>query len=240
MSQKSNLIHIITKEALDKNILFNFIYKNKETNYYLSDDFSKDFYIELAFYGFISTSTVFENKLYLLPEMQFEYSILDFSNLHISKKVQKLLKRSEFEFCINKNIPLVLENIENFHKQNWLEKEYKDLILSLIDYKHSNIDFKIMSFELYDKNSRLIAGEIGYRINKTYTSLSGFSSKEKIYNNWGKLQMVNSALYLEKNGYSFWNLGHPYMKYKFDLGAVLYKREDFLQRWLKTLEIFSN
>lgn len=229
---KNNLIYLIfQKDLKNKNILFDFIYKNEKLNYYLSDDFSKDFYIELSLYGFISTSTILENKFYLLPELQFEYAILDFYKLHISKKVQKLLNKGEFEFYINKNIPLVIENIERFHKQNWLEKEYKNLILSLINYKHPNINFEIMSFEIYLQD-KLIAGEIGYKINKTYTSLSGFSSKEKIYNNFGKLQMVTTALYLKENGYSFWNLGHPYMQYKFDLGAISYKREDFLKRWL--------
>ncbi len=89
-----------------------------------------------------------------------------------------------------------------------------------------------MSVELYDKRTKeLIAGEIGYKINSTYTSLTGFSLKEKIYNNWGKLQLVLLAQYLEKNNYSFWNLGHPYMQYKFDLGAKIYSREEFLEKW---------
>jgi hypothetical protein len=45
--------------------------------------------------------------------------------------------------------------------------------------------------------------------------------------------MVLLALYLENNNYSFWNLGHPYMQYKFDLGAISFSREEFLKRWLK-------
>ena len=53
--------------------------------------------------------------------------------------------------------------------------------------------------------------------------------------NLKKLQMVLLALYLEKNNYSFWNLGHPYMQYKFDLGAKLYSRDDFLKRWLNSI-----
>ncbi len=78
---------------------------------------------------------------------------------------------------------------------------------------------------------QLVAGEIGYKIGATYTSLSGFSIKDKGFNNYGKLQLVLLAKYLQKNNYQFWNLGHPYMKYKFDLGATLFKREDFLQIW---------
>ncbi len=231
---KKEIIYLIGQEELDdENILFNYIYPNEKSNYYLSDDFSKDFYIKLAFYGFITTSISFENKFYLLPEIQFEYAILDFENLHISKKIKKLLNQKEFEFSINKNFDLVLENLEKYHKKNWLQKEYKDLILSLVDYIHPSINFEIMCVELYDKNTKeLIAGEIGYKINSTYTSLTGFSSKEKKYNNWGKLQLVLLAIYLKNENFSFWNLGHPYMQYKFDLGAITYSRKEFLERWL--------
>ena len=57
-------------------------------------------------------------------------------------------------------------------------------------------------------------------------------STNKKYNNWGKLQLILLGKYLEKENFSFWNLGHPYMQYKFDLGAITYKRKDFLKRWL--------
>ena len=233
--KKKNLVYYLSFDDLkNKDILFNYIYKNKDSNYYVSEDFSEDFYINLAYYGFICTSTTLQNKFYLLAEIQFEYAILDFENLHISKKVHKLLNKNEFEFHINTNLSLVLDNISKFHKTNWLTQEYKKLILSLEDYIHQNIDFKIFSVELYDKNTKeLIAGEIGYKINSTYTSLTGFSSNNKKYNNWGKLQLVLLGKYLEKENFSFWNLGHPYMQYKFDLGAITYKRKDFLTRWLE-------
>lgn len=231
---KENIIYLISQEELNnKDILFNFIYPNEKSNYYLSEDFSKDFYIKLASLGFITTSITLNNKFYLLPEIQFDYAILDFENLHISKKVKTLLNKDTYEFHINKNINLLLEKIENYHKTNWLKDEYKELILSLNTYKHLEINFEIMSIELYDKNSQeLIAGEIGYKINSIYTSLTGFSSNDKRYNNWGKLQLVLLANYLKEKEFSFWNLGHPYMQYKFDLGAVSYPRKEFLKRWL--------
>jgi len=231
--KKDTIIYYISKEDLeDTNILFNQIYSNEECNYYISDDFSPEFYILLAFCGFITTSFTYQKKFYLLPEIQFEYAILDFENLHISSKVKKLLNKNQYEFKINTNFNLVLENLEKFHKDNWLKDKYKDLILSLVDFKSSKIDFQIMSIELYDKNTNeLISGEIGYKIGSTYTSLTGFSSKESIYNNWGKLQLVLLANYLKDNNFSFWNLGHPYMDYKFDLGAKSFNRMEFLQRW---------
>ena len=103
---------------------------------------------------------------------------------------------------------------------------------------YDNNDFKIISYELIDKqNNQLIAGEIGYKIYDTYTSLTGFSSKEKKYNNYGKLQLVLLALQLQKEKFAFWNLGQAYMQYKFDLGAIKYSRDDFLKRWLPKIFI---
>lgn len=232
---QQDFLYLIDKNDIkEKNTLIN-IYSNTNVNYYLSDDFSKEFYILLAKTGFISTSIFIDNLFYLLPEIQFEYAILDFDNLHINKRVKKLINQNNFEFLINKDINKILEKLDDYHKDNWLTNKYKDLIVNL--YKNPDNNFSILSIELYDKNSKeLIAGEIGYKINSTYTSLSGFSSKDENYKNWGKLQMVLLALYLEKNNFSFWNLGHPYMQYKFDLGAKLYSREDFLKRWLTQIQ----
>ena len=232
---QQDFLYLIDKNDIkEKNTLIN-IYSNTNVNYYLSDDFSKEFYILLAKTGFISTSIFIDNLFYLLPEIQFEYAILDFDNLHINKRVKKLINQNNFEFLINKDINKILEKLDDYHKDNWLTNKYKDLIVNL--YKNPDNNFSILSIELYDKNSKeLIAGEIGYKINSTYTSLSGFSSKDENYKNWGKLQMVLLAFYLEKNNFSFWNLGHPYMQYKFDLGAKLYSREDFLKRWLTQIQ----
>jgi len=82
-----------------------------------------------------------------------------------------------------------------------------------------------------NSNNFLVSGEIGYKIGSIYTSLSGFTNKEKKYNNWGKLQLVLLNNYLKENGYSYWNLGHPHLQYKIDLGAKVYSRKDFLHNW---------
>lgn len=233
MSEKSTIYYLTLEDLNDKNVLYNYIYKNLNTNYYVSDDFSNEFYIKLAFCGFICTSYTLDEKLYLLPEMQFEYAILDFENLHISKKVKKLIAQNSFEFKISNTPNNIISKLENYHKSNWLIGEYKELLNSLNNYKHPTINFELFAIELYDKNNKeLVAGEIGYKIGKTYTSLTGFSSKENKYKNWGKLQMVLLSKYLEESNYTFWNLGHPYMQYKFDLGAKSYDRLDFLERWL--------
>lgn len=231
--EENNLLYEITLDnILDINTL-NHIYLNKIHNYYVSLDFSEEFYISQAKAGFISTSINLNNNFFLLPEIQFEYAVLYFKNLHISKKVEKILKKENYKFYIDKNIDLVLEKLNLYHKDNWLVEKYESLIKKL--FKSPRDDFSIKTFELYDENYFLVAAEVGYKINNTYTSLSGFSSKEKIYRDFGKAQMVLTAKYLEKNGYHFWNLGHPFMQYKFDLGAEKFSRDDFLKIWYKSI-----
>ena len=232
------IYYITPNDLINPNTLFQLIYPSETLNYYFSDDFSESFYIQLAQAGFISVSYTEDDIQYLLPEMQFEYAVLDFANLHISKKVHKLLKNPElYSFSINKHPYKVLEKLNSYHKESWIEKEYLELLKRLIDFKDTTVDFQLISCELIcNETGILVSGEIGYKIGSTYTSLSGFTTKEKKYNNYGKLQLTLLSQYLEKNNYSFWNMGHPYMQYKLDLGAIVLKRKDFLKRWLKEVD----
>lgn len=208
-----------------------YIYNNQEENYYASYDFSPDFYVALCQKGFIATSCYdTKNQQILLPEIQFEYAVLHFENLHISKKVKKLLQQNRFSFTCNTKFDEVLDKLEHYHKKSWLFGKYKTMLQEIKNKEFDN--FKLMSFELCDtQNGMLIAGELGYFIGTTYTSLTGFCNKEKMYNNWGKLQLVLLAQFLEQNGFSFWNLGHACLQYKIDLGAKVYSREEFLKLW---------
>lgn len=170
--------------------------------------------------------------------MQFDYALLHFKDLHIQKKVKKLLEKDDYIFTINERFEEVLNEIERYHKDPWLTGKYKQTLKNLKDYKSDNIDFRIFTSELSDKKTgELIAAEIGYKIGKTYTSLSGFFKKDKKYNNYGKLQLVLLAKYLENKGYMFFNLGHPYMAYKFELGAKIYTRDEFLELWREARDL---
>lgn len=203
-----------------------------ENNYYWSDDWSEEFYIELAKAGFINTTYDTKGGLVLLPELQHDYAVLDFENLHISHKVKKLMDTNSYELCINSRFNEVIERFSSEHKYNWLKEEYAELLKTLYMNNDKRSDFEIISVELICKESNeLIAGEVGYIIAKTYTSLSGFSSKERKYSNYGNLQLVLLAKYLQHNNFEFWNLGHPHMEYKQRLGCKTYTRAEFLKRW---------
>ena len=157
-----DFLYLLSKEQLNKKFISENIYPNKKLNYYLCNDLSLETYIKLCKFGFISTSIILENNFYLLPEIQFEYAILDFNNLHISKKVKNLIKNSEYEFCINSNFQSVLNEIKKYHKDSWIEENYEKLLINLNSLKNNNSNFKLLSIELYDKNNKaLVSGEIG-------------------------------------------------------------------------------
>ena len=203
-----------------------------QNSYYWSDDWSEDFYIDLARAGFISTTYDAKDAILLLPELQVDYAILDFKDLHITKKVKKLLSENSYIFSINSRFDEVLEKISVQHKYNWMKDKYIQLLKNLYKNSEQKRDFKLISVEVISKYSdELISGEVGYIIGKTYTSLSGFSSKEKEYSNYGKLQLVLLSKYLEDKNFEFWNLGHPHMEYKQRLGCKTYSRSGFLKRW---------
>ncbi len=226
-------IHYLPLEYLyDEDILETHIYPNMQKNYYWSDDFSAEYYIAQAKAGFIAVTDHYEEEELLLPEIQFTYALLDFKDLHISKKVAKLLKRETLEFEISKNFNEVVDRINDSHKNCWLTPKYLEMIKNT---EGMDENFELITVSLRE-NGLLVAGEIGYIIGKTYTSLSGFSSRKKTYKNYGTAQLVLLAQYLDGQGFAFWNLGQPYMDYKLALGAKIYERQDFLTRWSKAIK----
>ena len=235
----STIIHI-TKEDLDDQTVVEFIHSHEESHYYWSSSWSPELYSKLAYEGLISITYEKEDGSFvLLPEMQKEYAVLDWENLHASGKVKKLLSRERgFQMSINQDFPRVIEQIQSFHKPCWLCPEYVDLLCQLHKSDNPHV-CKVLSVELRDSSGTLVAGEVGYRIGSIYTSLSGFVLREKRYQNWGTLQLVLLGRFLKNQGFHFWNLGHAGMLYKERLGACTLNREDFLIRWktVRNLEL---
>ena len=221
-------IHNLSYEDLmNPRILVDDIYSNMYKNYYWSDDFSPEYYIAQAKAGFIAVTDYYEEKELLLPEIQFSYGILDFQDLHLSRKVDKLLQTKGLYLEIDQDIDAVAAKINDSHKNCWLSPQYLNMLKAT---QGLDDNFQLISAVLKDDNV-IVAGELGYVIGKTYTSLSGFSSREKQYRNYGTAQLVLLAQHLQKSGFAFWNLGQPYMNYKLALGAKIYERQTFLKRW---------
>jgi Leu/Phe-tRNA-protein transferase len=223
----SPIEHLPYSSFFDEEILHDKIYANMHQHYYWSDDFSAEYYIAQAQAGFIAVSMKREGTLYLTPEIQKEYALLDFENLHVSKKVKKLIKSKNLKIEILEEFDALAEKIQEYHTFCWFNKAYVQI---LHEVNELDENCKIIGVLLND-GEKMIAGEVGYVIGRTYTSLTGFSSREKAYRNYGTAQLVLLSQYLEENGFEFLNLGQPYMQYKLDLGAEIYDRHEFLNRW---------
>ncbi|KNY28921.1 hypothetical protein [Pseudobacteroides cellulosolvens] len=240
MSQEE-IYYLTIDNILDLHLMYSGIYPNTQLHLYWTDDWSEDFYIESAYAGFISTCLNVSGSEILLPEIQAHYAVLDWNNLIINKKVKKIIKSQAFinnDYCIriNGSLENTVDKISKYHKDNWLSSKYADLLHRLTICNDKKRDFKIVTVELCDSaDDEVIAGEIGYAIGATYTSLTGFCDKNnKKHNNFGKLQLVLLAKTLQYHGYHFWNLGHPYMEYKVELGAKITPRLEFLKKWLSS------
>lgn len=235
MSEKP--LPYITEELLLKTGVINSVYSDMETNYYWSDNFSPNFYMLLAKLGFISTATVSNGMELLLPEIQKAYAVLHFKDLHISRKVKRLLKE-DTELKLEKSLDRFTQDIINYHGDEcWLTPDYIRCIKELESATLEDHNFEWVIVNLY-KNGEVVAGELGYFIGKTYTSLTGFCNRS--IPGTGTLQMIKLAWLLENIGIDYWNMGHPYMEYKTKLGAKIYNRYDFLQLWSSSTQITGN
>jgi len=212
------------------------IYRNLDESYYITDNWAPEMYDALAYSGFISVSASDSfNNVYLLPEIQTSYAVLHWDNLHISKRLRQYIKKmllpdNAFYISINIDMNGVLEGIKQYHQEkNWLHHRY----IHLLKRMHHQTKYiqTIISVEMWHQ-TQLIGGEIGYLTGSIYTSLTGFIDKIN-YSNFGKIQMIALARMLKSAGVTFWNMGHPYMQYKFDLGAREYARLDFIDLWFK-------
>ncbi len=221
------IYHLGYEEVSDLTFLQTYIYPNMRRNYYWNDDFSPEYYIAQAQAGFIAVTDVYEGRELLLPEIQFSYALLHFEDLHISRKVRRLLKKDAPVLHVGDDILAVASKIQSYHTNCWLTPKY---LQTLLDTQKIDDNFQLISAHI-EKEGEMVAGEIGYIIGNTYTSLSGFSSKEKRFANYGTAQLVLLARFLHEHGFAFWNLGQTYMPYKFQLGAKRYDREQFLKLW---------
>lgn len=231
--EKKPIPYLSLDHILDEDFLSSRIYRSMDREYYWSDHWDRGFYIAQARAGFIAVAMDHEQLgPILLPEMQTAYAVLDWENLHVSRKVKKLLNRSaaepgryELTFCDDPG-EVIRSVRKQFGAESWLTDDYESLIYQL----SASRSFQFHTIELREKGV-LTAGELGYTCGRVYTSLTGFSSRKKEHNNHGNLQMVLLANRLKKSDYAFWNMGHPYMDYKFAIGAKVLARDVFLKKW---------
>ena len=209
------------------------VYEN-ENEFYWTSDWSPELYVELARAGFMSVAFELGGTLELLvPQLQQSYAVLDWENLHASKSMLRWMrspacKDQNYRLAVGHDLESVYLALDAYHGQeNWMGIQYFELLSELSDTEPPG--FTLTPVALLDSDENVVAGEIGYRCGDIYTSLTGFSDRNR--RNCGKLQLLLLGEHLRDTGYAFWNLGHPFMQYKLDLGAQVLPRAEFLKRW---------
>lgn len=244
----SGTIPLLRKLDLEQGLVEKYLYSNLDYDLFWTESWDPEFYIELAKKGFISVCVdLGEKQWVLIPELQTAYAVLDWANIHVPKSFFRYLRSQAFKdldpyICLRSDCGEVIKGIRAaFAQESWLHPPYEKLIKNLELYSaqtnRSARDFHFWALECRLGSSKtLVAGELGYSIGSVYTSLSGFMFRNPAWNNLGKFQLYALAGLLQKAGYRFWNLGHPHMQYKLDLGASVLDRLDFLDRWLPAIQ----
>lgn len=233
------MIPPIAPEDLDERTLHASIYADRSVTHYWTRSFEPGFYVMLARAGFITVGL--RRREYgdlLLPEIQRAYAVLDWPAVHASSHVRKLRSsgRLEAEGVELRIVPdcraVVAAIVEQHAPDCWLTPPYRALVHELAA-AGPEAGLEMHGVELWStRRGELVAGELGYTIGRVYTSLTGFCSPDDArWNHFGSLQLVLLAERLRDTGYAFWNLGHPHMDYKLELGARVLARDAFLARW---------
>ena len=247
-ARKKAMILFIDKECLFSTRVMAHVYADLSRDYYVSDDWSVEFYLLQALRGFIAVGHETEggNDL-LLPQLQTSYCVLDWSAIQLGKSAKKQISKvGNYRLKINHAFALVLERIESFHTgKSWLCSEYKKLCLELNSHgtwtvdgivRRAEVDFRLCSVELWNEKDELVAGELGYIAGSVYTALTGFCERKKNMS-LGTIQILALAKLLERNGFAFMNMGQPpvgnQMVYKHELGGIDLDRPEFIEKWYR-------
>eukprot|EP00747_Dinoflagellata_sp_TGD_P168685 gnl/TRDRNA2_/TRDRNA2_195659_c0_seq1.p1 gnl/TRDRNA2_/TRDRNA2_195659_c0~~gnl/TRDRNA2_/TRDRNA2_195659_c0_seq1.p1 ORF type:complete len:329 (-),score=66.83 gnl/TRDRNA2_/TRDRNA2_195659_c0_seq1:107-1093(-) len=201
--------------------------------YSWSLDFSPNLFCELAYEGFLSTSMEIKAGedfmlQVLLPWDDPIRNSLDFHETHVSRQVRKRAKH--YTMTVDTAYDEVMLGCIWQHGEAWLYRGLRWLLRNLFKkgYKGSKgVPAGVHSFELWDSDGRLVAGDLGYTVGSVYTSMTGFRLQGT--EGAGEVQLVLTSALLHRMGFTWWDLGMV-MKYKARLGARTITRDAFIDR----------
>lgn len=204
--------HIIIREDAPCDAVIDFILNSGYSEeFILSRSFEPFHLADLMVAGFLIMSFRIEEsgEYVLMPKHHITRSVLFFENLHIGRTVKRLLERYELRF--DKDYDSIVEKCAAVHGDDWLTEPLRDALRGI--RAAARLGARPVSFGLY-RNGVLCAGEFGVVVGRVYTSYSGYYSESSA----GRVQLILTARYLEKNNFAFWDLGMP-LDYKYTIGA---------------------
>ena len=148
-------------------------------------------------------------------------AILNFSNLIISRRLQRHINNSNYEFRVNTSFPEVIRSCASVKRPNqqgtWITQKIIDAFIDLhkTGYAHS--------FEIYDKKSGLVGGLYGVKINNFFAGESMFHTIP----NASKFALYETVNYLKEQGLTWMDaqISNPFLE---SLGVEEITRNDFM------------
>ncbi len=156
--------------------------------------------------------------LWYCPDPRF---VLFPHELHISKSLQQVLKKDEFEFTINKDFSLVIQHCRETERKGqdgtWINDDIIDAYTRLheLGYVHSA--------EVWH-NNELVGGLYGVRLGKVFFGESMFS----LVSNASKIAFVKYVEQLIKEDVQLIDC-QVYTEYLESFGARMIDRKNFIQ-----------
>eukprot|EP00928_Gymnodinium_smaydae_P049087 TRINITY_DN32909_c0_g1_i1.p1 TRINITY_DN32909_c0_g1~~TRINITY_DN32909_c0_g1_i1.p1 ORF type:complete len:286 (-),score=45.08 TRINITY_DN32909_c0_g1_i1:43-900(-) len=170
----------------------------------------------------------------LLPKIHLERCVLAPGDVHVGRKVRRRAKG--YHLSIDQAWPIVVQKVQKLtFTENpgdcWLCDSLANAYQAVGQLSSSRrLGVAFHSVELWHTASgELVAGEIGYTCGSVYSSCTGFAMKSE-YAGAGSVQLVALARWLEKCGFTTWDLGME-LDYKLDLGARPISRAE----WARTV-----
>ena len=182
--------------------------------------------VQLMAEGFLPIAT----RGALLPKLHQERCVIELPHqLHIQKTVRK--KSHKFTFTLNQAFDQVVQGCHEQHDHCWLYpplvEAFREIFLNgkmeAVFGNKSKSRVRLYSVEVWQNETTLVAGELGYTVGSAYTSLTGFTKVDSA----GSVQMAAMGKLLCHANFDLWDLGMD-MDYKRKLGAVLMPRSDFV------------
>ena len=176
----------------------------------VGDCMESAFTAELCAAGFLVMSyRMGTGEVILIPKYHSLRSALFFDRLHISRSVRPFLSRYELRF--DEDFDRILETCVAVHGDDWLTPPLLRIMREMRETARCPV--RPVSFGVY-RDGELRGGEFGVVSGRVYTSYSGYHRE----NSAGRVQMIQTAQFLEARGFAFWDLGMP-LPYKNTLGA---------------------